>query len=161
MTRAQIQQLFVAEFHAGEAAERFVASDIPRIESELATVLPQSYITFMQTHGSVFTPSLLSLIVDGRHAQWDVQQFLQAAEVIEDTRMNWSGDMSNTLVCFAYDSGGNLFCFRRSQPGMARPEDAPVWFFDHEFCDDFSQIAESFDDWLFSYLKLKRQDLTR
>jgi hypothetical protein len=68
--------------------------------------------------------------------------------------------MSEQLVEFASDSMGNLFCFRRVAPDSPRADDAEVWFFDHEFCRD-SKVADSFDAWLLSYLKLKREDLTR
>jgi hypothetical protein len=53
MTRTEIHQLFVSEFHQGEPPVPVTAPDIQRVERELATILPQSYITFMQTHGSV------------------------------------------------------------------------------------------------------------
>ncbi len=160
MTRAEIHQAFVSEFHQGEPPAPVSASDIQRVEEEFVTVLPQSYITFMQTHGAVHTPALLSLIVDGEHEQWDIMVISETTEVIEGTKAYWSGGMSKRLVGFASDSAGNLFCFLRVEPGSARTDDAEVWFFDHDFCKD-SKVAGSFDEWLFSYLKLKREDLTR
>jgi hypothetical protein len=159
MTRADIHQLFVSEFHQGEPPVPVAAPDIQRVERELATVLPQSYATFMQTHGSVHTPSLLSLIVDGEHELWDVMVISEVAEVIEGTKGYWSAGMSEQLVGFASDSMGNLFCFRRVDAGSPRADDAEVWFFDHDFCSD-SKVADNFDEWLLSYLKLKRGDLT-
>jgi hypothetical protein len=158
MTRAKIHKLFVSEFHQGEPPVPVAASDIQRIERELATVLPKSYVTFMQSQGSVYTPSLLSLIVDGEHEQWDVTSISKVAEVIEGTRGYWSAGMPEELVGFASDSMGNLFCFRRVDAGSPRADDAEVWFFDHDFCSD-SKVAESFDEWLLSYIKLKREDV--
>ena len=158
MTRATIHQLFVSELHEGEPPVRIAASDIQRVEQELATVLPHSYITFMETHGPVNTPSLLSLIVDGEHEMWDVMIIFKIADVIEGTKGSWSAGMSEQLVAFASDSTGNLFCFRRVSPSSPRADDAEVWFFDHEFCSD-SKVADSFDAWLKNYLKLKRPDL--
>ena len=160
MTRAEIHQLFVSEFHEGEPPVPVATPDIQRVERELSTVFPQSYITFMQTHGPVRTPSLLSLIVDGEHEPWDVMAISDTGEVVEGTRGSWSGGMSERLIYFAHDSMGNLFCFLRTAPDAPRPDDAEVWFFDHEYCTD-SKVADSFDEWLLCYLKLKREDLTR
>ena len=67
----------------------------------------------------------------------------------------WSGGMSPELVGFAGDGMGNLFCFRRLGTAADRPDDAPVWLFDHEFPDRDVQIALSFDDWLTSFLALR------
>lgn len=130
--------------------------DIQRVEQELSTVLPQAYITFMQAHGAVRTPSLLSLIADGRHEQWDVMALSELAEVSADTKSYWSAGMPEHLIGFASDSMGNLFCFRRVAPASPRADDAEVWFFDHEFCSE-SRLANGFDEWLLSYLKLRRQ----
>jgi cell wall assembly regulator SMI1 len=158
MTQASIHQSFVSEFHQGEPRVPATALDIDRAERELATVLPKSYITFMQTQGAVQTPSLLSLIVDGEHQQWDVMAISEITELIEGTKGYWSAGMSEKLVGFATDSMGNLFCFRRVAPETPRAEDAEVLFFDHEFCSD-SKVADSFDEWLLSYLKLKKDYL--
>lgn len=159
MTRANIHQLFVSEFHKGPPPVHVTTSDIQRVERELETVLPQSYINFMQTHGPVHSPSLLSLIVRDKHEQWDVMDISDVVEVIEGTKGYWSAGMSDQLVGFASDSMGNLFCFRRVTSSTLRADDGEVWFFDHEFCNE-RKIAESFDEWLLSYLKLKRSDLT-
>jgi hypothetical protein len=47
-----------------------------------------------------------------------------------------------------------LFCFRGPNANGARPDDAPIWLFDHDFCKE-SKVADSFDSWLLSYLKLR------
>jgi cell wall assembly regulator SMI1 len=154
LTRAAIHQAFVSEFHEGETPKPTSADDIQRIEEELGTVLPRSYIAFMQTHGSVHTPSLLALIVDGEEDQWDVLVISEAAEVIEGTTSYWSAGMSEKLVGFASDSMGNLFCFQRVPAGSVHADDSEVWFFDHDYCTD-RKIADGFDEWLSSYLKLK------
>ena len=112
----------------------------------------------MQKHGAVQTPSVLSLIVDGEHEQWDVMSISKIAELIEGTKGYWSAGMSEQLVGFASDSMGNLYCFRRVASKTPRADDSEVWFFDREFCSD-SKVADSFDEWLLSYLKLKRDDL--
>jgi hypothetical protein len=154
MTRGSVHEAFVSTFHEGEAPLSVEAAEIQRTERELETVLPQSYVTFMQTHGSVHTPSLLSLIVDGGHETWDVMVISEISEVIDGTKAYWSAGMSNQLVGFASDSTGNLFCFRRVAIGSVRGDDTEVWFFDHDFCKE-SKIADGFDEWLASFLKLK------
>lgn len=154
MTRAKIHQAFVSRFHEGEPPVAVAASNFARAEQALATVFPESYISFMGTHGAVHTPSLLSLIVDGQHEQWDVLAFLEMEEVVEGTRGYWSAGMSEQLVGFASDSMGNMFCFRRMALGTPRADDAGVWFFDHDLCSDRT-VADGFDEWLLSYLKLK------
>lgn len=154
MTRTEIHQSFVTAFHQGTLPSPVADLDLRRVEQELSTVLPQAYITFMQAHGAVRTPSLLSLIVDGRHEQLDVMALSELAEVSAGTKSNWSAGMPEHLLGFASDSMGNLFCFRRAAPASPRADDAEVWFFDHEFCSE-SRVASGFDEWLLSYLRLK------
>lgn len=157
MTRDDIHQSFVSKFHEGPPPVHVADSEIQRAERELATVLPESYITFMQAHGAVHTPSILSLIVNGKSDQWDLMDIFEIKDLIEGTRGYWSGGMSDQLIGFASDSMGNLFCFRRVAPFAQRPNDAEVWFFDHEFCSE-SKIVDSFDEWLLNYIKLKTGD---
>jgi hypothetical protein len=154
MTRASIHEAFVSAFHRGENQGPVDFAEIQRIERELVTVLPQSYVTFMQTYGSIHTPSLLELIVDGMHDMRDVMVISEVDEVIDGTKAYWSAGMSEQLVGFASDSMGNLFCFRRVPHGANRMDDVEVWFFDHDFCRE-KRIAASFDEWLASFLKLK------
>jgi hypothetical protein len=161
MTRAQIHEQFVSEFHAGSPVATVTASDLATVERELGIVLPESYHSFMLTHGTVRTPSLLDLVVDLEAELWAISDFIAPAEIVRDSRLYWSGGMSEQLVGFAGDGMGNMFCFRRSPVSTSRPDDASVWFFDHEFCDDIHQLEDSFDSWLFSYLKLKRPELKR
>jgi hypothetical protein len=156
MTRVHIHEAFVSAFHEGETPVPVDSTGIAQIERDLATVLPQSYVTFMQKHGPVHTPSLISLIVDGGHEAWDVMVISEVAEVINGTRAYWSAGMSEQLVGFASDSMGNLFCFRRVPVGSVREDDAEVWFFDHDLCEE-SKIASGFDAWLASFLKLKSE----
>jgi hypothetical protein len=43
---------------------------------------------------------------------------------------------------------------------LARHDDAPIWFFDHEYCSD-ERIHDSFDSWLASYFSLDDSSLRR
>jgi hypothetical protein len=161
MTHAQIHECFTAEFHAGSKAVVVTSAEIDEQERELSTLLPQSYRSFLLTYGCLCTPSLLSLIVDKEADLWAIAGFIEPAQAVTDTRLYWSGGMDKNLIGFAGDVMGNLFCFRRIAVGAPRPDDAPICFFGHEFCDQDIKLADSFDDWLFSYLKLTREDLTR
>ena len=161
MTRAQIHQRFATEFSDGASTTLVTPAEIDAIERELSTVLPQSYISFVQAHGCIRTPTLLNLTVKAEVDLWAIADFILPTQAATDTKLYWSGGMADTLVGFAGDVMGNLFCFRRLAVGTPRPDDAPVCFFDHEFCDKDIKLADSFDDWLFSYLRLTRKDLTR
>ena len=157
MTRAEIHSLFVARFHQGDPPTPVSRAEIERGERELDTVFPRSYITFMQTHGTIRTPSLLPLIVAGTHELWDVMVFFGISDVIEGTKGYWSAGMSEQMVGFASDSMGNLFCLRRADPDSGRADDAEIWFFDHDFCSE-SKVADGFDEWLLSYIKVSTHD---
>jgi hypothetical protein len=111
----------------------------------------------MLEHGPIRTPSLLKLVVDAQAELWAVDDFIGPSEAVRDTKLYWSGGMSRELAGFAGDGMGDLFCFRRQRTGGSRPDDASVWFFDHEFPDEDHELAKSFDEWLASYLKLSRR----
>lgn len=161
MTRTQIHEQFVSEFHDGSSVTTVTASDLATVEQELGIVLPESYRSFILHHGPVRTPSLLHLVVVLEAKLWAIDDFIKPTEIVSDSRLYWSGGMSKDLVGFAGDGMGNMFCFRRSPDSTLPPDDASIWFFDHEFCDDVTELSDSFDSWLFSYLKLKRPELTR
>ena len=124
------------------------------IEKDLGTVFPQSYIDFMLIYGEAYAPSLLGLIVDEDADIHDLQNITSIKGTIEGTKMYWSGGMPDDLIGFGNNSMGNMFCFKKINPNSERPDDLPVWFFDHDF-NEVSQISESFDSWLESYISLK------
>ncbi len=156
MTRAEVHREFVATFAQGERPTPATATALSAMERELGTTLPQAYLTFMQTYGAVCTPSLLGLVVDAESDLWALADFIAPEEAVGDTKLYWSGGMSPELVGFAGDGMGNMFCFRRLISVADRPDDAPVWFFDHEFPDHDRQLAQSFDGWLGSFLALRK-----
>lgn len=84
---------------------------------------------------------------------WDVMLFHTPSECVEATETYRSAGMSDRLIAFATDSAGNMFCFDEGDLLDGRPDDAPVWFFDHDFNED-EQLAESFDAWMSSYFSL-------
>jgi hypothetical protein len=74
----------------------------------------------------------------------------QQARHRRDTRDSWSGGMPQDLVGFANDAGGNYFCYPRRRH-RAPPDDAPVWFFDHESVEAY-ELSPSLAAWLAWYL---------
>ena len=102
----------------------------------------------MMRHGAVYTPSILDEIADGKLAKPDIQEFLKPGQVIENTKMYWSGEMPTDVVGIASDSMGNMIGFRRQSTPS---DDSPVVFFDHEYVE-LSEVSSSFDEFLAWYL---------
>ncbi len=153
MNRSEIHDKFIKEFHYGEP-EKFSLDEIHQIEIELNTVLPQSYIDFMTEYGEAYAPSLLSLIVEEDSELHDLQNITTIKDTIEGTKMYWSGGMPDDLIGFGNDSMGNMFCFKKYVQKSERPNDLPVYFFDHDFVKVI-KISDSFDSWLRDYILLK------
>lgn len=153
MNRQEIHEKFIKEFHYGEV-EKLSLHEIHEIEINLNTVLPQSYIDFLTRYSEAYSPSLLSLIVDEDADLHDLQNITSIKDTIEGTKMCWSGGMPDDLIGFGNDSMGNMFCFKKIDPYSERPDDLPVWFFDHDFVE-VSQISDSFDSWLEAFILLK------
>ena len=144
MNRTDIQKTFIQKFHEGDI-ERESVDVILQIEKNLDTVLPQSYLDFMSNYNVVYTPSLLDLIVEEDADLHDLQNITSIKDTIEGTKMYWSGGMPDDLIGFGNDSMGNMFCFKKLPPDSKRPDDLPVWIFDHDF-NKVSQISDSFDN---------------
>ena len=153
MNRSEIHDKFIKEFHYGEP-EKFSLDEIHQIEIELNTVLPQSYIDFMTEYGEAYAPSLLTLIVEEDSELHDLQNITTIKDTIEGTKMYWSGGMPDDLIGFGNDSMGNMFCFKKYDQKSERPNDLPVYFFDHDFVKVI-KISDSFDSWLRDYILLK------
>ena len=153
MKRDEIHSKFVSDFAAVGKATSVLSTEIDKIEPALGVVLPASYRAFMTRYGTITCPDLLDAVVDQESDLWDIQSFHAATEVIDATKGYVAAGMRDGLIAFATDSMGNMFCFDKKDLSKLR-DDAPVWFFDHDFCTD-SRIADSFDAWLKSYSSLK------
>lgn len=107
----------------------------------------------MTSVGKLWTPDILSTVVEMEAQLHSLQDFLSSSEVI-DTTAGWRAiGMPEDLVAFANDAGGNLFCFSRSLCAEKRLEDAPVLFWDHEF-NETLEVAPSFMSFLDSYVRM-------
>jgi len=160
MTRAEIHATFTQLFAADSPAPVPI-EDIRAAEGELVTTFPQSYLDFITCYGAIYTPAILDLVTGGESeiapegASFDVQNFLTPAEIVETTRLYWSGGMDNWVVAVASDCMGNVFGFRKDSSN-ARPEDSMVFIFDHDFCET-KEESPGFDNWLLSFIRLKQQ----
>jgi hypothetical protein len=160
MSREEIHSTFVGRFSGPrlKPAAPVTADDLHRVEEELKLTFPTSYVAFLTHHGPVFTPSILDLVTGGdseqppEGASFDVQEFFEPNQIIETHRLYSNGGMEDWLVPVAMDCMGNVFGFKREQH-PSRPDDSPVFFFDHDFCK-IHQEADSFDAWLASFLQL-------
>ncbi len=126
------------------------------LEQKLGIHIPANYRKFVIDHGTPATKWLLESIVDGAHALPDIQEFIAIDSVLEVTAMYESGGMDEGHIAFASDCMGNLFLFRVAdctQPS----DDAPVYFFDHDFCE-IGKINESFGELLAQYLDVEPRE---
>src|SRR5216684_5887710 len=140
MSREEIHSTFVRRFSGPrpKPAAPVTAEDLCRVEQQLKVTFPAAFLAFLTQHGPVFTPGILDLVTGGESerrpegASWDVQEFFQPDEIIETHRLYSSGGMEDWLVPVAMDCMGNVFGFKREEH-LPRPEDRPVFFFDHDF----------------------------
>jgi hypothetical protein len=162
MSREEIHSTFVRRFSGPrpKPATPVTADDLHRVEEELRATFPTAYLAFLTHYGPVFTPSALDLVTGGdseqppEGASFDVQEFFEPNQIIETHRLYSNGGMEHWLVPVAMDCMGNVFGFKR-ESHHSRPDDSPVFFFDHDFCKTH-QEAESFDAWLASFLLLAK-----
>jgi hypothetical protein len=154
MTRDEIHSQFFKRFCTPIASLPVELHEIESTQMRLGIEFPDSYRHFILTYGAVHSPELLSLIVGTQSELWDIHSFMPAIECAQMTECYREAGMSNRLIAFAGDSGGSVFCFESADLSHGRADDAAIWFFDHDFCED-SKVAESFDSWLESYLKIQ------
>jgi len=143
---------FVERFHAGKRARPAAEAKVDAAEAALGVLWPESYRRFVLRFGSPWVPAILDLVCDRRADFSDVQQFLTPREaVVETRRSGLAPDGAWTVL--ATDCSGNLFAFRDLPAAPPRPDDAPVWRFDHEEGETKLE-APSFDAWLARFLSL-------
>ena len=164
MKRSEIQSTFVNRFSRPRRKPVAPVSvdAVSVVENEVGTLFPASFITFITVHGPIFCPEILDLVVEAQESGptdfegWDVAEFLMPSEIPKTHAMYASAGMDSSVIPFATDSSGNLFGFRRSS-STVRLDDAPILFFDHDFCKVRIE-AESFDGWLERFLQLKPRE---
>lgn len=158
MTRHDIQSTFVRLF-AAESGSPADAKMLGQIEAQLGVTFPQSFLDFATRYGDIYTPSILDMVTGGESeiapegASFDIQNFMSASEIVEATKMYWSGGMDDSLVVFASDCMGNVFGFRKQRLDP-RPDDSPVFVFDHDFVK-IKLASSAFDIWLDSFVQIR------
>jgi hypothetical protein len=152
MTRAELHEHFVRRYVATATAQPLRPERLAEIEHALGVHFPAAFREFLTQHGAVrLDPALVRAIA--YHVDlWDIRSFLTEMELLDVGRFYANAGMRSSLVGFASDTMGNLFCFERIDLEQPR-DDAPVWFFDHEFAED-SKLADGFDAWLGRYVEL-------
>ena len=161
MTRPEIQAEFARRFSfpPRKPTSPITAAELQQIEKSLETVFPTSYISFIISHGALFTPDIFNLMVAAHEAGmpsregFDVYKFLVPTEIPETHQLYVSGGMDDGMIPFAMDSCGNLFGFPKARSNP-RADESQILFFDHDYCKVLSE-APSFDSWLQSFLVLK------
>jgi hypothetical protein len=81
--------------------------ELDRAEAALKTHLPASYRQFLCTHGPLFVPDLWDAVVERELGAHPVREFLTPDQVVNNTRLYWSGGMPKDFV-----GVGNLFGLR-------------------------------------------------
>jgi hypothetical protein len=162
MNREQLHAAFADSFAADDSAP-IPEEELTWAEAELWTLFPTSFIAFAKKVGAIFTPGILELVSGGVSevappgASFDVQNFFTAEEIVETTRTYHEGGMDPWFIAIASDSMGNVFGFRQGSE-LPRLEDDVLMVFDHDFCKAYVE-AESFDAWITSFLKMKKDTL--
>jgi hypothetical protein len=150
MQRNDRYQHFFEKFGVVESRGSFSWSRLAEIEGRLNILFPESYRDFIRNYGALRFDGRLGAAAARRVDLWDVRSFLNENELVDCARLYLGLGIRESFVGFASDTMGNLFCFERGDLSP-RQEDAPVWFFDHEFRVD-TQLAPSFEAWIGSYL---------
>src|SRR5262245_26505958 len=110
--RTILHEEFTARFHAKRRPKPFTAEQLDAVESALGILLPSSYREFGLTHGAVYTPVLLDLVVERKPGFSSVQEFFKSAQTLTETRRWRKLGLPDDCYAFASDSSGNLFTFR-------------------------------------------------
>ena len=144
---------FATRFNRLEPRNLASPLDLDEMERVLQTLLPQSYREFMLTHGELYAPGLLNLIVSHELDLYDLQNIMPPRQAIEDTHAYWEAGMPRYVIGFASDCMGNLFGFRRLRAARKRPNDCAVLVFDHDFVE-VHRVAPSFESFLAAFLAI-------
>jgi len=156
---SQVFSTFVEKWvHRDYPPQPVPAESLDRVEARLKTLLPKSYRLFMQSIGPASADlSLLSAIVDQRLNLDDLQEFFASEAVVEQTEIWRKIRLPETLLAFAAQGSGDLFCFEVVPQKSPAPEDAKVWYFNHEE-GEASNLEVSFIPWLAQYAAIAKSE---
>jgi hypothetical protein len=127
------------------------------VEAQFQFKLPLDYRSEVLRAGLPrLTASLLHSVVEANSDVHAVSEFFDPMSMIKSTNTWRKMGLSSSLVAFASDDMGNLFCFDGSQK---KNEASAVWFFDHDF-ETNEPIASSFTAWIEKFCDINFIDFT-
>jgi SMI1-KNR4 cell-wall len=127
---------------------------LDRVEARFETYLPLAYRECMSQIGPPSPGmSLLSTIVERRLDIPEVGEFFDAEGMIENTEGWREIGLPENMVAFASTGGGDFYCFEVVPETSQVPEDATVWYFDHEE-REIESLELPFTQWLALYANI-------
>jgi hypothetical protein len=147
-----IFKTFADRFNKSDKIKPASVLEIEKIESEFHIFLPADFREFLLEIGDVFTPNILSIIVDKKIEINDVQEFWDMERISWDKNNEWTSQLEEDLIPFASDCMGNLFAFMTNDL-KKQTQTAAVYFYDHDF-DTVEKIANNFTEWVDGFNKI-------
>lgn len=127
---------------------------LDRVEARFETYLPREFRLCMEQVGPASPGlALLSAIVDQRLDIPSLGDFLGPREMVETTQAWRQAGLPESMVAFATDAGGDLYCFQVVPEAEPVPNDATVWYFDHEE-REVESLDIPFSKWLALYAEI-------
>ena len=132
--------------------------ELDSVEVRLETLLPLAYRRFMEAVGPVSTGASLAVAVAAQRLGIPpVQEFLAPSTIVKTTEASRAMGLPSAFLAFAAEGSGDLYCFEIVPGAGAAPEDALVWYFDHEE-GELECLEVPFSKWIFAYSRVARVD---
>jgi SMI1 / KNR4 family (SUKH-1) len=124
---------------------------LERVETNLQFKFPKIYFDCVNKIGIFGTTlNLLSQIVEQNIAIHDLSEMIHPNKIAATMKGWQEAGMPEGLIPIGNDCGGNLFCFDLDDGMPARLDEAPIYFFDHDF-DEINLESKSFEEWISSF----------
>lgn len=149
-------QLFIAKWtHPDYSPEVISIERLQNAEKRFGFHYPADYRDAVLQFG-LPRPSLalLETIVERDISLYCVSDFLSPEEAVEQTADWHEIGLPNSLVAFATDESGNLFCFDTAELSSEDTDRSAVWFFDHDF-NEAEVVSPSFTAWIEAYSNIE------
>lgn len=132
------------------------SQELDLVEARFETYLPLSYRGFMEHIGPASVGSGLSEeIVRQNLAILGLHEFLSPEEIKSTTRAWRNAGLPEDMVAVASDDSGNLYCFEVVPESSSVPEEAVVWYFDHEE-REIESLEIEFTKWVALYAGIRK-----
>ena len=151
MTVATLKKFVGAWVHPDYGPIPVSEEALDRAEARLETYFPRFYRQCMVEVGPPCTAlSLLSTIVDRSLDLPSIGDFLTPEDIMSTTERWREAGLPENMIAFANSGGGDLYCFEVVPEDAMVPEDAVVWYFDHEE-REVESLELNFSVWLALY----------